>query len=157
VSCNHFDRGAFPALGPLTYLHLREDEVRAALAGDFGGERVWFHATDEAAARSAALQGLVPSCWLGGDCCCVFGHDERAESRRGQWLLEILSPALPGQLKAWWVPPEAIRGAWHHGKFVAADALREGAVALADPDGGCECDLAPLTVEQVALWRASLS
>lgn len=157
MSSNHYDRGAFSALGPLTYLHLSEDEVRAALSGEFGRERVWFHATDEASARSAALQGLVPSCWRGGDCCCVFGHDERVDNRRGRWLLEIRSAALPGQLKAWWVPPDAIRGAWYDGRFVEAAELRREAVGVAEPDGSCECDLASLTAEQVALWRASLS
>jgi hypothetical protein len=149
--------GAFPELGPLTYLFLSAAEVRAALGGVFGREAVWFHATDEVAARSAALQGLLPSCWVGGDCCCVFGHDDRARTRRGQWLLEIHSLALPGQLKAWWVPPQAIRGAWHGGAFIPADELRRGAVALAEPDGSCDCDLAALTTEQIALWRASVA
>jgi hypothetical protein len=148
-------RGAFPRLGPLTYLFLSEAEVRAALGGEYGEERLWFHATDEAAARSAALQGLLPSCWLGGDCCCVFGHDDREQARRGEWLLEILSPALPGQLKAWWVPPEAIRGAWHHGAFVPAAELRQNAVPLCGPSTACECDLGRLTAEQVSRWRAS--
>jgi hypothetical protein len=149
--------GAFPALGPLTYLSLSEVQVRATLRGDYGAARVWFHATDETAARSAALRGLLPSCWFRGDCCCVFGHDDREQARRGQWLLEIRSPALPGQLKAWWVPPQAIRGAWHGGTFIPAEELKEGAIALTDVDGSCDCDLAALTAEQIVLWRASVA
>jgi hypothetical protein len=155
VSSNHCElAGAFPALGPLTYLHLDLAAARAALDGDYERERTWFHATNEASARSAAVQGLLPSCWVGGDCCCVFGHDEPDQARRGDWLLEIRSPALPGQLKAWWVPPQAVRGAWHRGRFVDRHELCQGAVALYAPQGSCDCELAALTVEQVARWRA---
>lgn len=153
MSSNHCDRGAFPALGPLTYLHLDSAEVSAALESEAGPECIWYHATDEASARSAALQGLVPSCWRGGDCCCIFGQDERLENARRPWLLEIRSPALPGQLKAWWVPAYAIQGAWHRGQFISVAELRQGATALADPAGSCECNLAALTREQVARWR----
>jgi hypothetical protein len=156
VSSNRCEcAGAFPALGPLTYLPLDLAAVRAALDGDYERPRTWFHATNEAAARSAAVQGLLPSCWVGGDC-CVFGHDETERARRGDWLLEIRSPALPGQLKAWWVPPQAVRGAWHRGRFVGRNELRQGAVALYAVHGSCDCELAALTVEQVARWRACL-
>jgi hypothetical protein len=61
VSSNRCEcAGAFPALGPLTYLHLDLPAVRAALDGNYERERTWFYATNEAAARSVAVRTAAP-------------------------------------------------------------------------------------------------
>lgn len=153
------DAGAFPLAGPLTYLRADFAEIREHLeSAEFAPVSIWFHATSEHAARAAAVEGLVPSCWCGGDSCCVFGRSSLNEVprwRRADWVVEIESRALPGQLKAWWVPPQAIRGAWHEGQFFTREDLvaRSG---LADAVGeSCPCDLHELTREQIARWRAA--
>ena len=152
---NFYPFGAFPVHGPLTYLPLTEAEVRAARSGPFRSPVVWYHRTGEAEAASAAWQGLIPSCWVGGDGCCVFGvEDPAAGSRlRGDWVLEIVSPALPEQQKAWWVPPAAIRGAWYAGVYHYADDLRLRGRPLLDPPGSCACELATVVAEEIARWR----
>jgi hypothetical protein len=98
---------------------------------------------------------LVPSCWYGGDCCCVCGYDARNQvpAHRGEWVLEIYSRAYDGQAKAWWVPPQAIRGAWNLGVFYEAAELRERGGPLLTNVAGCACNLAPLTLKQGQLWR----
>jgi hypothetical protein len=157
VSAGKFDLfGAFPVRGPLTYLPLTQAEIRAARSGPFRCPVAWYHRTGEAEAASAAWQGLIPSCWVGKDGCCVFGVDGRdAGSRlRGDWVLEIVSSALPEQQKAWWVPPAAIRGAWHDGVFHEADDLRSRGGPLLHPAGSCSCELAAVVAEEVACWRA---
>jgi hypothetical protein len=148
--------GAFPRDRPLTYLHLTEAEVRALRAQAPPPEVTWFHATSEEAACAAALYGLVPSCWRGGDSCCVFGYSFREEiplRRRRDWIVEVHSRALPGQLKAWWVPPQAIHGAWHHDRFHPATDLRERAAEIPEVRQQCGCDLALVTAEEIARWR----
>jgi hypothetical protein len=105
--------------------------------------------------------GVVPSCWLDGDVCGVCGRDrlEDFRSHQGDWILEIESPALEGAIKAWWVPPEAIRGAWHDGRFHEIGELRE---MFDSPEAeptcdGCACPLHPLVHEQIELWRRARS
>jgi hypothetical protein len=151
--------GAFPLRGPVTYLHLTVTEVREALRGPYPATTTWFHQTDEAEAASAVWQGLIPSCWVGGDGCCVFGDDRRqpASPYRGDWILEVQSPALPEQQRAWWVPPARIVGSWHDGGFYSATELRELGPPLLRPTGTCGCDLAELVGEQVALWRMTVA
>jgi hypothetical protein len=152
------DAGAFPLAGPLTYLRVPLAEIRDCLqSAEFAPVSIWFHATSEHAARAAAAEGLIPSCWCGGDSCCVFGHssfDEMPRWRRQDWVVEIESRALPGQLRAWWVPPQAIRGVWHDGQFFGRDELeaRSGVAELVSES--CPCDLHGLTSEQIARWRA---
>lgn len=150
--------GAFPIRGPLVYLPLTESDVRAARAAFFRPSVTWYHRTDEAQAASAAWQGLIPSCWVGGDGCCVFGVDDRGggSSYRGDWVLEIYSPALPEQQKAWWVPAAAVRGGWHVGAFYDADDLRRRGGPLLKPTGSCACDLAAVVAEEVAAWRETV-
>jgi hypothetical protein len=158
VNSSGSDRlGAFPILGPLTYLPLTPAEVRGALAGPYRPPTAWFHTTSQPEAASAAWQGLIPSCWVNGDGCCVFGTD-RAEPNafRGDWTLEILSCGLPEQQTAWWVPPAAIRGAWHAGVFYNVAELRMLGPPLLAPTGSCACELAELVAEQVALWRPTV-
>lgn len=150
--------GAFPLEGPLTYMFLSPSEVAEHLAGGaFSPRRVWLHATSVEAARAIARQGIVPSCWVGGDSCGVFGYDSAEEIpmyRRQAWLVEVESAALAGQIKAWWVPPSAIRGAWHDGAFVTAAELRAEDAPLLEPVG-CACELSAITSEQIACWRAA--
>jgi hypothetical protein len=148
--------GAFPIRGPLVYLPLTEAEVRSARSGPFRPATVWYHRTAEAQAASAAWQGLIPSCWVGGDGCCVFGVDDPdgGSGYRGDWVLEIHSSALPEEQKAWWVPPVAIRGAWHDGVFHDADDLRSRGWPLLAPSGSCACELAVVVAEEIAAWRA---
>jgi hypothetical protein len=156
VSSNDSDRaGAFPTLGPLPYLHLTPRAVAAALAGDYPPPRRWYHGTTEAAAMSALAQGLLPGCWVGSGDCCVFGYDAREEipRQRSECVLEIYSPALPGQLKAWWVPPQAIIGVWREDDFAETAMLRDVRAPTLAPIGTCGCELAELVAEQVALWR----
>lgn len=150
--------GAFPIRGPLTYLPLTEAEVRVARDGPFRPSVVWYHRTDDAQAASAAWQGLIPSCWVGGDGCCVFGVDERdgASAFRGDWILEIRSSALPAQQKAWWVPAAAIRGAWHEGVFCDAGELRERGGPLLNPANSCGCELSAVVAEEIAAWRETV-
>jgi hypothetical protein len=157
VSSNHSDRlGAFPCVGPLTYIAHDAVHAREGMHGDYPKLRRWFHATTEEAAASAAWQGLVPGCWRGGDCCCVCGYDslDDVPTHRVDWVLEIYSRANVGQAKAWWVPPQAIRGAWTLGVFYEATELRERGEPLLGEVGGCACDLSELTREQALLWRA---
>jgi hypothetical protein len=157
VSSNDSDRlGAFPHIGPLTYIADDVVHARETMHGDYPTLRRWFHAATEEAAASAAWQGLVPGCWQGGDCCCVCGSDSLDEvpSYRGDWILEIYSRACDGQAKAWWVPPQAIRGAWNLGAFYDAVELRERGGPLLDEVSGCACNLSELTSEQAHLWRA---
>jgi hypothetical protein len=150
--------GAFPLVGPVTYLHADLEEVRAHLhRGECPPPTVWFHATTEASACAAAKEGLVPSCWCAGDSCCVFGYSSRDEVprwHRADWIIEIESRALPGQLKAWWVPPQAIRGAWHEDRFYSRAELAARAVASATVGATCQCELHELTREQIARWRS---
>lgn len=150
--------GAFPIRGPLVYLPLTEVGVRAARASSFRSPVIWYHRTEEAQAASAAWQGLIPSCWVGGDGCCVFGVDDRGGggSYRGDWALEIYSPALPEQQKAWWVPAVAVRGAWHDGTFYDANDLRRRGRPLLNPSGACACALAAVVAEEVACWRETV-
>jgi hypothetical protein len=152
------EAGAFPLAGPLTYLHADLAEIREYIASD---ERppvsLWFHATSEEAARAAAVEGLIPSCWCGRDSCCVFGYsslDDVPERRQRDWIIEVESRALPGQLKAWWVPPQAIRGAWHEGGFHTRDELATSPAQRAAVAETCSCELHELTREQIMRWRA---
>ena len=149
--------GSFPAKGPVTYLPLSPEEVQASMTESAPAERTWFHATNERAARAICRQGLIPSCWTGGDSCCVFGYNEVSQIPvyRGEWVLEVRSHALESQLKAWWVPAGAIRGVWRNGKFYSAATLRATLGVLAEPPGGCACELSSITEGQIALWRGS--
>lgn len=149
------DLGAFPIRGPLPYLPLTEGELQSARLGPFRPAVTWYHRTGEAQAASAAWQGLIPSCWVGGDGCCVFGDNNRdsGSAHRGDWVLEIRSSALAEQQKAWWVPAAAISGAWHRGVFHGADDLRRRGRPLLDPSGSCNCELAAHCAEEIARWR----
>lgn len=152
--------GAFPLRGPITYLaNLTVVEAREALMGAYLPMTTWFHQTGRAEAASAAWQGLIPSCWVGGDGCCVFGDDNRdtVSPFRGDWVVEVRSRALPEQQKAWWVPSAQIIGAWSDDIFYPPDALRALGPALLNPTGTCACDLAELVAEQVALWRETVA
>ena len=77
-------------------------------------------------------------------------------AHRGDWILEIYSRAYDGQAKAWWVPPQAIRGAWNLGVFYDAVDLRARGGPLLPDVGGCTCNLAELTLEQARLWREAV-
>lgn len=148
--------GVLPTAGPVPYLTDSEEEARRLLAGAQSSRDItWLHATSVEVARIAAHRGLVPSCWRGGDCCVVFGSadaDDVKPSRRDA-LVEVVSRAIPGQLRAWWVPRARITGAWVAGAFIPAEQLREPPVALVDGVRPCECPLSALVGEQQELWR----
>jgi hypothetical protein len=151
--------GAFPTVGPVPYLFLSETEVRAASAsGPFPPETNWIHATYPDRLASVLREGLIPSCWWGGDSCAVFGFDRPDEvpmCRRDDWLLEVRSRALPGSVKAWWVPPTAIQRLWRGGQPVSIhEGLMQGVPAGPPIQDGCSCDLAEIVREQQAGWRA---
>jgi hypothetical protein len=153
TSSRSSSQGAFPLSGPVTYLAGSNAELEELLAANYPAPATWFHGTTREAAISACWQGLVPSCWWNGDSCCVFGVDSLGMvGPHHDWVLEIHSPATPGQLKAWWVPPHAIRGAWHSGLFAPAAMLREMGSPLLRPTG-CSCELAAKTAEEIGEWR----
>jgi hypothetical protein len=150
-------QGAFSLSGPVTYLAGSCAELEELLAANYPAPTTWFHGTMREAAISACWQGLVPSCWCDGDTCCVFGVDSLdMVGPHHDWVLEINSPAIPGQLKAWWVPPHAIRGAWHRGLFLPAAMLREMGTPLLRP-AGCSCELAAKTAEEIGEWSRMLA
>lgn len=148
--------GRLPLTGPLPYLTEREAHARQLQAGPHPSTTVrWLHATSLAVARVAAYRGLVPSCWRGGDACVVFGEDDRRDvkDRYGDAVIEIRSRALPGQLRAWWVPPTLILGAHHGGRFLSTTELRATPIELMDDVQPCPCPLSRLVAEQQRLWR----
>jgi hypothetical protein len=112
-------------------------------------------ATSAEVACIAAHQGFVPSCWRGGDCCVVFGAADANDVKRsrGEALVEVVSLALPGQLRAWWVPWRRIRRAWRQGEFTTAEQLRAQPVTLVDDVRPCHCRLSALVAQQHELWR----
>jgi hypothetical protein len=150
--------GTFPQLGPVVYTAGSVAEARARLAVAPPPRRIWLHATTEAVVRRAVFEGLTPSCWRGGDCCAVCGRDrpEDVHLHEPDWLAEVESDALAGELKSWWVPASAIRGAWHNQEFFTREALREGQEPP-KPSGGCQChcELRELCSEQYEAWRRS--
>lgn len=154
--CLEDEGGILPDAGPVPYLTLDEQHARRLLAGPQPtASSTWVHATTTQVAVTAAHQGLVPSCWRGGDGCVVFGSSgpDDVHPCRGQALVEVHSRAIAGQLRAWWVPRVHVRGALIAGEFVTATELR-GTTPGPVPDvTPCSCPLAGLVCEQQALWR----
>jgi len=149
--------GSFPLEDPVVYTTDSPRAARRSLEGRLPGFSRWFHATSERNAVQAIFYGLIPSCWHGGDCCAVCGHDalEDVHRHHGSWILEVESPALSGQLKAWWVPASNIKGVWRHGAFESAECIRERTVKpkrLVDARP-CICPLRMLVVEQILAWE----
>jgi hypothetical protein len=76
------------------------------------------------------------------------------QRRRHLWILEVESPALDGDIKAWWVPPKAIRGAWRRDRFYSRNELAPiTADAGMESVAGCDCPLSPICRQQQAVWR----
>ena len=150
--------GAFPRAGPITYLDVSLTDVQHALDGPFPEVSTWYHATYENRIGRIIRQGLIPACWRGGDTCCMFGYDTKLEAElRSPFIIEVTSPALIGELKAWWVPPTKIDGVWLSDRFLSRDQARaEFALRtpqLRDVPGGCACELSDLCSEQITCWR----
>lgn len=148
--------GSLPEAGAVPYLLDDETQARDALRGRRGAPLRWFHATDAETAFIAVRQGLMPSCWRGGDCCGICGHDDfdDVHLHQGPWVLEIVSRALPGQVKAWWVPPSAIQGGWLDGVFTTAEEMRASAPLCPDDDARpCPCGLSQLVEDHIRAWR----
>lgn len=156
-------QGAFPTVGPVTYLTDEEPIARALLAdGALPPVTTWWHVTYPDRLASIISAGLVPSCWWGGDGCAVFGMDQLSDApgwRPDDWVLEIQSPALPGSAKAWWVPARAIVGAWRHGRFHTVDELPRLRPAVQsqfiNTPAGCSCPLTKLCGDQQTVWRST--
>ena len=153
--------GSFPLTGPVTYITDDPIECQRLMQGPVPTTRQWFHGTTERVARLACIQGIVPGCWIGagGQCCGVLGYDSLDEflSRRNHlWIVEILGPALDGDVKAWWVPPRYIQGVWHGEVFIPRESMaaqcREAAAELR---AGCNCNLRGICAEQQAMWQAT--
>ena len=128
------DLGVLPLAGPVPYLPDGDRALVELWAGPRPTEVcTWYHATRELLLTKIAREGLIPSSWTGGDCEVVFGYDERpiTPTSRGDVVLEIRSRALPGQLKALWVPHWCIVGAWRGETFVPVSVLRDEAAATA--------------------------
>lgn len=150
--------GSFPTAGPVVYLTEVEAQAQRLFKSAPGPERRWFHATSVDAGIAAIHNGLIPSCWRGGDCCVVCGHDslDDVHSHQGPWVLEIYSAALPGQLKAWWVPASAICGVWIEGNFQCADQIRATTTAPPlTPTSKCHCQLGSLVEREIGCWQKS--
>ena len=154
--------GCFPVVGPVTYL--TDDPVeclRLVKLGGTGAPKTWFHGTSERVARLACRQGIAPGCWIGagGQCCGVLGLeslDSFLERRRHLWIIEIVSPAIDGDVKAWWVPPSSIRGVWQMDRFYPRDEIASAcAEPLTAPIHGCECPLSALCIQQQVVWRTT--
>ncbi len=151
--------GAFPEAGPVTYLQLSRPQILAAMRGPYPASRTWYHATSWDAAVSACRYGLLPSCWWGSDTCCVCGYDrpeDLPEYRRRDWILEIHSAALPGQVKCWWVPAYAIQGGWYERSFHQRSDLLTGSPSIPKVGDGCWCDLSALSAAEIYDWRRSI-
>ena len=67
---------------------------------------------------------------------------------RGPALVEVRSLAIPGQLRAWWVPRTQVGGAWIDGEFVSVQTLRATAPCRFAEVTPCSCPLADLVREQ---------
>ena len=151
--------GSFPVAGPVTYMTDDPVECRRLMDDTLARFKTWFHGTSEHAARLSCVQGIAPGCWIGtgGECCGVLGHDSLdcfLERRRHLWILEIVSPAIDGDVKAWWVPSSCIRGVWHLEQFYWRDDVAATCVGpLSEPIDGCGCPLSPICIQQQALWR----
>lgn len=115
--------GVFPLGNPIPYT----GRVEQLCADNLPPQLTWYHRTRAENVASIVRLGLIPSCWFGGDCCCVFGVDTlgfAVATDPEEWVIEIRSRAEPGtDLKAWWVPPNRIEGAWHLGHFVSPASL----------------------------------
>jgi hypothetical protein len=152
--------GVLPLAGPVPYLTLSKRRARTLLLGPRPTvASTWVHATSVDNALTASRHGLIPSCWRGGDACVVFGSSgpDDIHPARAPALVEVHSLAIPGQLRAWWVPRAQVVGAWIDGEFVNVQALRAtGQCRLADVTP-CSCPLADLVREQQELWRRTLT
>lgn len=146
--------GAFPVVGPVPYLSLPVGEVAASLVGPFPPLQTWFHRTPAANVESIARFGIVPSCWRGGDCCCVFGATERSNAERSSddWLVQVDMPSLEGDAKAWWVPPQAVTGAFFNDTFFARNVLLLRGSAAPLRLGSCNCEIDHLVRAEIARW-----
>jgi hypothetical protein len=115
--------GVFPIGNPIPYTGL----VEVLHGGNTPLLRTWYHGTWGNRVASIAQYGLLPSCWFGGDCCCVFGFESQmfeSYSKYSDWIVEIRSRVVANaDLKAWWVPPSHIVGAWHERHFYPRQEL----------------------------------
>ncbi len=147
--------GAFPLAGPLPYLDITPEQLERLRAGPYARPRTWYHATHGGAVAAILAEGLIPSCWWGGDGCCVFGYEtlDDARSRETGWVIEIRSEALECDLKAWWVPRSRIVGVWHETSFHPAEQPAHRPHRRATVRDKCGCDLAPICEAEAQLWR----
>jgi len=72
-------------------------------------------------------------------------------------VLEVESPVVQGDAKAWWVPRRAILGAWRQGVFIETAELRRqyGPLLTGIPKCRCDCDLRALVDEEYDIWRST--
>ncbi len=115
--------GVFPVGNPIPYT----GRSKMVSGNNIPAVRTWYHGTWANHVASIAQLGLVPSCWFGGVCCCVFGFDTSdftLYQKYGDWMVEVKSRVDAGtDAKAWWVPPQRIVGAWHKGQFYTRESL----------------------------------
>lgn len=152
--------GSFSERGPAPYLTDDPDECRALLEGPLRPKSTWFHGTTETVARIACSVGLVPGCWLGAGRCAVMGYSSRDEFllRAGHlWIVEVETRALEGDVKAWWVPPEAIVGVWSHDVFFSKDELLLNPAPVPPLVDGCACGLSDVCRQEQKAWRRNVS
>jgi hypothetical protein len=153
--------GSFPSVGPVTYLTEDAVECLRLMNGPGPPVRTWFHGTTERVARLACVYGIVPGCWIGtgGQCCGVLGYyslNEFLSRRNHLWIIEIVGPALDGDVKAWWVPRHYIRGVWHGETFVPRELMAEQCQDTAfELRAACNCNLKEICAEQQAIWQAT--
>lgn len=115
--------GVFPVDNPIPYTGRTE----ILSLENIPAVRTWYHGTWTNRVASIARLGLLPSCWFGGQCCCVFGFDALDSipyHKYGDWIIEIRSRVDPEtHAKAWWVPSQWIIGAWNKGQFYIPERL----------------------------------
>lgn len=151
--------GSFSERGPATYLTEDPDECMELLDAPLPPRSTWFHGTSEAVARRACSVGLLPGCWLEEGCCAVLGYSSREEfllRLEHLWIVEVEGRALEGDVKAWWVPRQAIVGAWFRDAFYSKADLAEATVAEIPLVDGCGCGLTGICRWQQAAWRRTL-
>lgn len=148
--------GVFPLGNPIPYT----GRVEVVHAGNAPNVCTWYHGTWGDRVGSIARLGLLPSCWFGGNNCCVFGFDHihfRQYDKYGDWVVELRSRVeIDTELKAWWIPPDHVLGAWHKGSFHPRDDLIS--LASRDISGrlGTFCCSDGLCAAQFGIWEEAV-
>jgi hypothetical protein len=84
--------------------------------------------------------------------------EEFLSRRNHLWIVEILGPALDGDVKAWWVPPRYIQGVWRGETFIPRESMAEQCrESVSELRAVCNCNLREICAEQQVIWQATLT